>query len=86
MTQAHRRPHPEDPAGTNRHRPACALMGDTAERERLAAKDHGPESDPGPEKWEKLRLRFELELLESQNAGASLDPLLRRPRRQERPG
>jgi hypothetical protein len=32
---------------------------------------------------ERLRLRFELELQQSQNAGAALDPLLRRRRRDD---
>ena len=37
-----------------------------------------------PEDQEKLRLRFELELFQSQNAGAALDPLLRPSRRAHR--
>ena len=40
--------------------------------------EDGGNVEPSPADCEKLRLRFELELLGSQNAGASLDPLLRR--------
>ena len=35
-----------------------------------------------PHDLEKLRLKFDLELLQSQNAGAGLDPLLRRESRE----
>ena len=70
----------------NRLGAACCLMTGKAELERP-----GPPADvarakpkPLPEDQEKLRLRFELELFQSQNAGAALDPLLRRSRRAHR--
>ena len=54
-------------------------MANEAQRGRPGAQaEDGANVEPSPEDWEKLRLRFELELLGSQNAGASLDPLLRR--------
>ena len=54
-------------------------MANEAQRGRPGAQaDDGANAEPSPEDCEKLRLRFELELLGSQNAGASLDPLLRR--------
>jgi len=54
-------------------------MTETAERDGSPAKDEDhASSEPLPEDCEKLRLRFELELFGSQDAGASLDPLLRR--------
>ena len=56
-----------------------STMAKKAQRERPGAQaEDGANVEPSPEDCEKLRLRFELELLGSQNAGASLDPLLRR--------
>ena len=54
-------------------------MTDKAERDRLDSEptNRGANVEPAPGDLERLRLRFELELLESQDAGASLDPLLR---------
>jgi hypothetical protein len=45
--------------------------------EAEATASASPSSDPD---LERLRLKFELELLRSQDAGAALDPLLRRRR------
>jgi len=54
-------------------------MTDKAERDRLDLQttNSGADVEPAPGDLERLRLRFELELLGSQDAGASLDPLLR---------
>jgi hypothetical protein len=53
-------------------------MTDEAERD-APVQDERSRGRPErlPEHHEKLRLRFELELSASQDAGASLDPLLR---------
>jgi hypothetical protein len=66
-------------AGTKASPSASFIMTDRADRHRPGAEaDHAPaKAGPCPEDLEKLRLRFELELFESQNADASLDPLLR---------
>jgi hypothetical protein len=56
-------------------------MAQKAERDRARPKGNGAaDRTPAPDELEKERLRFELELLQSQDAGASLDPLLRGPR------
>jgi hypothetical protein len=61
-------------------------MGETPARDPPGAVAHArADAAPLPADLEKLRLRFELELFESQDAGASLDPLLRRAEMQ-RPG
>jgi hypothetical protein len=62
-------------------------MVEQAGRDRLAANRHpAPAAHAAAPEWEKQRLRFELELLESQDAGAALDPLLRQARRENRSG
>ena len=53
------------------------MTGEAARDELAPWAQPAPCAPPLPEDLEKLRLRFELELLQSQNAGASLDPLLR---------
>jgi hypothetical protein len=65
-----------------REEPLLLMITDRPDPDRsLAEADQSPASaDPRPEDWERLRLRFELELFGSQHAGAALDPLLRRPR------
>ena len=61
-------------------------MTDKAAQDRLVvpAKDR-PRAAPSTDDLEKLRLQFELELLLAQNAGAALDPLLRRKRNGTKP-
>jgi hypothetical protein len=60
----------------------CLSMSEAARAGLGEAAEPTAGQESVPDDAERQRLRFELELLDSQNAGAGLDPLLRRaPRR-----